>query len=67
MAKSQRQELVSTLRPQAIQALQDLINECDSGLTLQLQKFGEFLNHWSDLRSIANLSCSIFQREAIAW
>lgn len=40
-AKSQRQELVSTQRPQAIKALQDLINECDSGLTLQLQKFGE--------------------------
>ena len=41
MAKSQRHELVSTLRPQAIKALQDLINECDSGLTLQMQKFGE--------------------------
>lgn len=41
-AKSQRQELVSTLRPQAIKALQDFINECDSGLTLQLQKFGAF-------------------------
>lgn len=40
-AKSQRQELVSTLRPQAIRALKDLINECDSGLTLQLQKLGE--------------------------
>ena len=39
-AKNQRHELVSTLRPQAIRALQDLINECDSGLTLQLQKFG---------------------------
>ena len=39
-AKSQRQELISTQRPQAIKALQDLINECDSGLTLQLQKFG---------------------------
>lgn len=42
-AVSQRQELVSTLRPQAIKALQDLINECDSGLTLQLQKFGRSL------------------------
>lgn len=41
-AKIQRQELLSTLRPQAIKALQDLINECDSGLTLQLQKFGTF-------------------------
>ena len=39
-AKSQRQELISTLRPQAVQALQELIAECDSGLTLQLQKFG---------------------------
>ena len=39
-ARSMRQELVSTLRPQAIQALEQLIVECDSGLTLQLQKFG---------------------------
>ena len=39
-AKNLRQELVSTLRPQVVRALQDLINECDSGLTLQLQKFG---------------------------
>ena len=43
IAKSQRQELVSTLRPQAVRAMQELINECDSGLTLQLQKFGKFL------------------------
>ena len=41
MAKTQRQELVSTLRPQVTKALQDLITECDSGLTLQLQKFGK--------------------------
>ena len=41
-AQSQRQELVSTLRPQTVKALRDLIDECDSGLTLQLQKFGEF-------------------------
>lgn len=40
-AKSQRQELVNTLRPQAIKALQELIHECDAVLTLQLQKFGE--------------------------
>ena len=41
-AQSQRQELVSTLRPQTVKVLQDLIKECDSGLTLQLQKFGKF-------------------------
>ena len=40
-AKSQRQELISTLRPQAVRAMQELITECDSGLVLQLQKFGE--------------------------
>lgn len=39
-AQNQRQELLNSLRPQAAQAIQDLINECDSGLTLQLQKFG---------------------------
>ena len=39
-AKSQRQELLITLRPQAVKALQDIISECDSGLILQMQKFG---------------------------
>ena len=38
--QSQRQELINTIRPQAIKAIQDLINECDSGLSLQLQKYG---------------------------
>ena len=42
MAKSQRETLVSSERPKALRALQDLIRECDSGLTLQLQKFGEW-------------------------
>lgn len=40
-AHQQRQDLVTSQRPQAIKALQELINECDSGLTLQLQKFGK--------------------------
>ncbi|KAF1980921.1 RhoGAP-domain-containing protein [Aulographum hederae CBS 113979] len=41
-AQSVRQTLVSTERPQAIKALQVLIAECDSALTLQLQKFAAF-------------------------
>ncbi|KAF2104734.1 RhoGAP-domain-containing protein [Rhizodiscina lignyota] len=41
-ARSQRQELVTTLRPQAVKAIQELITECDSALTLQLQKFATF-------------------------
>ena len=40
-AQGLRQELVSTSRPQAVKALLELINECDSALTLQLQKFGK--------------------------
>lgn len=39
-ARAQREELINTSRPQAVKALQELINECDSGLALQLQKFG---------------------------
>ncbi|KAL8733618.1 MAG: hypothetical protein Q9166_002028 [cf. Caloplaca sp. 2 TL-2023] len=41
-AQSQRQELVSTQRPQAVKAILELINECDAGLTLQLQKYASF-------------------------
>ncbi|KAI9660839.1 MAG: hypothetical protein M1829_006449 [Trizodia sp. TS-e1964] len=41
-AHTQRMELLNSLRPQAITALQDLINESDSALTLQLQKFASY-------------------------
>jgi hypothetical protein len=40
-AQSQRAELWSKLRPEAVKALEDLVKECDSALTLQMQKFGE--------------------------
>jgi hypothetical protein len=38
-AQSNRQELTSTHRPQAVKALQDLIAECDSGLSMHLAKY----------------------------
>ncbi|KAJ5632914.1 hypothetical protein N7490_009253 [Penicillium lividum] len=41
-AQAARQELVATHRPQAVHNLQQLIAECDSGLTLQQQKFATF-------------------------
>lgn len=41
-AQTQRQDNLSTLRPQAVRRLQDLIRECDAALVLQLQKFGMF-------------------------
>lgn len=31
----------TTTRPEAIKALHDLVRECDSGTTLQMQKFGK--------------------------
>ena len=40
-AQSQRMELWSKLRPEAVKSLQDLIRESDAALTLQMQKFGE--------------------------
>lgn len=41
-AQQERQQLLSTHRPQAIKAIQDLIKESDSGLSLQMQKFATF-------------------------
>ncbi|GAP87215.1 putative rho GTPase activator [Rosellinia necatrix] len=40
--QSEKATMESTTRPEAIKALQDLIRECDSGTTLQLQKFASF-------------------------
>lgn len=37
-----RTELVDRLRPQSVRSMMELIKECDSGLTLQMQKFGRF-------------------------
>ncbi|KAI8632753.1 hypothetical protein F5Y19DRAFT_328904 [Xylariaceae sp. FL1651] len=40
--QSEKATMESTTRPEAIKALQDLIRECDSGITLQMQKFASF-------------------------
>ena len=39
-AQAMRAELVNKHRPQAIQTLEQLINECDAALSLHLQNFG---------------------------
>ncbi|OJD21246.1 hypothetical protein ACJ73_07415 [Blastomyces percursus] len=41
-AQGMKNELISSLRPQAVRALQDLVAEGDSGLSLQMQKFATF-------------------------
>ena len=40
-SQQMKQDLVRSQRPQTTKALQQLVLECDSGLTLQLQKFGK--------------------------
>lgn len=40
--QTEKSHLVSTTRPEAIKALQDLIKEIDAGLSLQMQKFAAF-------------------------
>lgn len=41
-AQTQREQLIKADRPKAVRALQELIKECDSALTLQMQKFATF-------------------------
>ncbi|CAJ2504354.1 Uu.00g117480.m01.CDS01 [Anthostomella pinea] len=40
--QGEKAAMVSTTRPEAIHALQDLVRECDSGTSLQMQKFASF-------------------------
>ena len=56
-AKSQRESLMKDGRPKAVKALKELVRECDSALSLQLQKFG-MISSISRLAAHAN---SIFQ------
>ncbi len=44
VAAAERSELETKTRPEAVQALQDLVRECDSALSLQMQKFGASLS-----------------------
>lgn len=55
-AKSLRETLTTTERPKAVKALVELIKECDSALTLQLQKFGKSV---SSLASLTYLSTDV--------
>ncbi|KAF1838476.1 RhoGAP-domain-containing protein [Decorospora gaudefroyi] len=41
-AQTSRKELVTTLRPQAVTALLDLIKETDAALTMEMQKYASF-------------------------
>jgi myosin heavy subunit len=60
-AQAQRQELMKTSRPQAVKAIQELVTECDSALTLQLQKFGKITSPPKKDFLLIRYSC--FQRK----
>ena len=51
VAATERSELETRTRPETVQALQDLVKECDSALALQMQKFGVFV--WAKLVRVA--------------
>ncbi|KAK3901503.1 hypothetical protein C8A05DRAFT_34804 [Staphylotrichum tortipilum] len=42
VAAAERTEVETKTRPETVQALQDLVKECDSALALQMQKFASF-------------------------
>jgi hypothetical protein len=44
LAQNTRAEHLTKGRPDAVRSIQDLIRECDSALTLQMQKFGKYLD-----------------------
>jgi hypothetical protein len=46
-AQQARQDVEKNSRPQAVQTMLQLIQECDSGVALQLQKFGKFVRCFS--------------------
>lgn len=61
--QQERGQLISSSRPEAIKALQDIVKECDSGLLLQMQKFGKL--HQDTKRNIQlTVFRSVFQRKA---
>ena len=41
--QTERTELITRIRPETVRALQDILRECDSGLVLQMQKFGRLM------------------------
>jgi hypothetical protein len=64
VAAAERSELETKTRPETVQALQDIVRECDSGLALQMQKFGMLVGVESAAGMDANEFRSVAQREA---
>lgn len=63
VASTERSELETKTRPETVQALQDIVRECDSALALQMQKFGMSFGERSGSAHADGLR-SFVQREA---
>jgi len=69
--QAEKMELIERTRPEAVKAIHDLVRETDSGLSLQLQKFGMYKNPSSPLllptlTNSFSFPLSFFQRKAPA-
>lgn len=56
VAAAERSELETRTRPETVQALQDIVRECDSGLALQMQKFGMLVRITSEYSRVCLLT-----------
>jgi hypothetical protein len=63
-ASAERAELETKTRPETVQALQDIVRECDSGLALQMQKFGMLSFREDPTRRMLTRVRSLVQRKA---
>lgn len=61
-AQAQRTENLTSSRPQAVKAIQDLVSECDSGLILQLQKFGMVLCAIEPMKKLTELTATFNEK-----
>lgn len=61
-AQAARKELLASHRPQTVHQLRQLIFECDSGLTLQLQKYGTSSSTLIYFRKLINPTAAFNER-----
>jgi hypothetical protein len=64
--QNERGELHNRIRPETVKALQDIVRECDSGMVLQMQKFGKLAPAVGlPVSSLTNLSVASFNEKLL--
>lgn len=62
---AEKSHLVSSARPEAVKALQELIAETDSGVTLQMQKFGTLTSSRKGYATLVLTSTAAFNEKLL--